>query len=119
MLSDFFYRALINNNCKKQLKMAITEFQKKVYYLCREIPKGKVSTYKAIAEKIGNKSYRAIGNALNKNPFAPEVPCHRVVLSNGSIGGFANGKKAKIKLLEKEGVKVEKNKIVDFNVKLF
>ncbi len=99
----------------------ITEFQKKVYGLCSKVPKGRVTTYKEIGKALGKDGniYRAIGQALNKNPFAPKVPCHRVVSSNESIGGFAHGSKAKIKLLESEGIKIKDNKIVDFENVLF
>lgn len=57
------------------------------------------------------KASRAVGNALNKNPYAPQVPCHRVVRSDGAIGGFASGPKKKIALLTKEGVIVSHNKV--------
>ncbi|SHN91579.1 MGMT family protein, partial [bacterium endosymbiont of Bathymodiolus sp. 5 South] len=56
----------------------------------------------------------AVGSAMNKNPFAPEVPCHRVVKSNGELGGFADDIAVKIKRLQKEGVLVENGKIIDF-----
>ncbi|MBI3051205.1 MGMT family protein [Candidatus Woesearchaeota archaeon] len=82
-------------------------FSEKVYALCRRIPKGKVTTYKLIAERLGTRAYRAVGNALNRNPHAPEVPCHRVVGSDGSLTGFAKGLRAKRRLLRKEGVRVE------------
>ena len=85
-------------------------FNKKVYDLCRKIPKGKVSTYKELAKKINPKAYRAVGNALNKNK-SREVPCHRVIKSSGKIGGFAKGTKTKIKLLKKEGIIIRNNKI--------
>ena len=64
----------------------ITEFQDKVYKICSKIPKGKVSTYGEIAKALGKTGpmSRAVGNALNKNPYAPIVPCHRVVKSDGS-----------------------------------
>jgi len=88
-----------------------SRFKKKVYKLCKQIPKGKVSTYKGIADKLNSKAYRAVGTALNKNPYAPEVPCHRVINSNGNIGGFASGKKNKIKLLKKEGIEIQNNKL--------
>ena len=80
-----------------------------MYSLCRKIPKGRVTTYGEIARVLNTKGFQAIGQALKCNPYAPHVPCHRVVKSTGSIGGF-KGKKAgketeeKIKLLEKEGV---------------
>lgn len=89
----------------------VTGFQNKVYGICKKVPKGKVTTYKEIAESLGTKAYRAVGTALNKNPFAPEVPCHRVINSNGKIGGFASGIKKKIKLLKKEGVEVMNKKV--------
>ena len=89
-------------------------FNEKVWKVCSKIPKGKVSTYKEIAQKLGTKAYRAVGNALNRNPYAPKVPCHRVVHSDGKIGGFAQGTTMKIFLLKKEGVSVKRGKIVDF-----
>ena len=95
------------------------KFNDKVYELTKKIPEGRVSTYKEIAEKLGVKAYRAVGNALNKNPHAPVVPCHSIVSSNAGIGGFASGINNKIKILAKEGVKVKDNKIVDFEKKLF
>jgi O-6-methylguanine DNA methyltransferase len=68
------------------------------------IPKGKTMTYAQVAAAIGNpKAVRAVGNALNKNPFAPDVPCHRVIRSDGSIGGFASGTAKKVALLRREG----------------
>ena len=79
-------------------------FNDKVYRLCKLIPKGKVSTYKEIAKALDSRGYRAVGNALNKNPYAPLVPCHRVVKSNGGVGGFASGTKKKIEMLKKEGI---------------
>jgi methylated-DNA-[protein]-cysteine S-methyltransferase len=82
------------------------KFEEKVYFLTKKIPQGKVATYKKIAERVGNpKSYRAVGNALNKNLHLVKVPCHRVVKSTGFIGGYALGVEKKRKLLEKEGVK--------------
>lgn len=94
-------------------------FQEMVWLACRKIPVGRVSTYCEIGKAFGSKAFRAVGNALNKSPGMPLVPCHRVVKSDGSIGGFAHGSKAKIKLLEKEGVKVKKGKIIDFKEKLY
>ncbi len=84
-------------------------FTKRVYKICKKIPKGKVSTYKIIAEALGTRAYRAVGNALNKNPYK-EVPCHRVVGSSGYLTGFAHGLRKKSEMLRKEGVKVKDNK---------
>lgn len=78
-------------------------FQEKVYAVVKKIPKGQVLTYKEVAKKIGNpKAFRAVGNILNKN-FDPQVPCHRVIRSDGKLGGYNRGDKRKIELLKKEG----------------
>jgi len=67
----------------------ITDFQFRVYDLCRQIPAGKVSTYKAMADVLGSHP-RAVGQALRVNPFAPlPIPCHRVVAADGFIGGYS------------------------------
>lgn len=94
-------------------------FNQSIWNLCKQIPKGKVSTYKEIAHALHCKAYRAVGNALNKNPYSPAVPCHRVVKSGGFLGGFAHGQKKKQKMLEKERIIVEKGKIKDFHNKLY
>jgi len=86
-------------------------FDVKVLGICRKIPRGKVTTYKAIAEKLGTKAYRAVGQALNRNPYWPEVPCHRVVGSDGSLRGFASGLRKKHKLLAGEKIKIKKGKV--------
>ncbi len=88
----------------------------KVYSLCKQIPKGKVTTYKILAEKLNTKAYQAVGQALRKNPYAPTVPCHRVVSSSGHLHGFKGEREGKPMeekktLLEQEGVKIEKNKV--------
>jgi methylated-DNA-[protein]-cysteine S-methyltransferase len=94
-------------------------FQERIWQLLRKIPKGKVTTYKIIARELNSNAYRAVGNACNKNPYAPEVPCHRVVNSNGEVGGFRNGTKKKMQMLEMEGIKIKRNRIVDFEKVLF
>jgi O-6-methylguanine DNA methyltransferase len=82
-------------------------FDERVWEACEKIPKGKVSTYAQIARAIGNgRAARAVGNALNKNPDTHTTPCHRVVRSDGSVGGYAGGTARKIKLLAKERVPV-------------
>jgi len=97
------------------MKQNMTPFQKAVYEVTRKIPKGKVATYGQIASLIGKpRAARAVGNALNRNPFAPKVPCHRVVNSNGTIGGFAFGTGKKVALLRKEGLRIKDDKIVNF-----
>lgn len=100
--------------------MKLTEFEKKVIATLKKIPRGKVTTYQQLAKFINKpKAARAVGNACNKNPFAPTIPCHRVVKSDGSIGGYAKGIKNKIELLKKEGVYVVNGKIKKFERKLF
>ena len=80
-------------------------FNQKVWALCARIPAGRVATYGQIARALGSpNAARAVGNALNKNPYAPAVPCHRVVGSNGSLTGFAGGLGMKERLLVGEGV---------------
>ena len=87
-----------------------------VYTLCKQIPKGKVTTYRAIAEALNTKAYQAIGQALKRNPYAPNVPCHRVISSTGNLHGFKGKRKGKAlqekkKLLEKEGIIIKREKI--------
>lgn len=89
-------------------------FQEKVWKIISEVPKGRVTTYKKIAERLGTKSYRAVGSACNKNPHAPIVPCHRVVNSDGRLGGYAYGTYKKTEILQKEGVKIVRGRIKDF-----
>ena len=85
-----------------------TAFQKKVWQVLLTIPQGKVRSYSWVAEKTGSpRAVRAVGNALNKNPFAPAVPCHRVVRKNGSLGGYAKGIARKKALLKKEGYRID------------
>ena len=80
----------------------MTSFNERCYSLLRKVPLGKITTYKALAKAMNSKGYRAVGNAMNKNPYAPEVPCHRVIKSDGEIGGFAHGTKKKIEMLKKK-----------------
>ena len=91
---------------------AKTQFERDVYVATFKIPKGKISTYKRIAEKIGKpKAYRAVANALHKNPLSPSVPCHRVVGSDGSFGGDKKGAEWRRDMVKKEGIPIEKGKV--------
>ncbi|MDA8988984.1 MGMT family protein [Opitutales bacterium] len=83
----------------------------KCYQLLLRVPKGEVTTYKELAEAVGTRAYRAVGQAMNRNTRLIEVPCHRVVCSNGEIGGYALGVEKKIELLQKEGVLVKGNRV--------
>jgi len=86
-------------------------FKRKVLEIVKRIPKGKVMTYAKIAKIAGRpKAWRAVGNILNKNKD-PNIPCHRVIRSDGKIGGYNLGQNKKITLLKKEGVKIENFKV--------
>ena len=87
-------------------------FNQKVWALTARIPAGRVRTYASIAHELGSKGYRAVGNALNRNPYAPAVPCHRVVGSNGALTGFAGGLDKKRELLAGEGVALQNGRVV-------
>jgi methylated-DNA-[protein]-cysteine S-methyltransferase len=89
----------------------MNSFYEKCYAVLRKVPKGKITTYKEIARALNSKAYRAVGTAMNKNPYAPQVPCHRVINSNGNLGGFFSGINVKIKLLKSEGIEIRNNKI--------
>lgn len=86
-------------------------FDQRCYELLCDVPRGKVTTYQQIAKGLRSRAYRAVGNAMNRNPNAPKVPCHRVVRSDGSLGGYAGGLRKKIALLKDEGINVSKGKI--------
>jgi methylated-DNA-[protein]-cysteine S-methyltransferase len=85
-----------------------------IYKKLLQVPKGKVTTYSELAKAVGLKNgQRAIGKIMNKNPFPVIIPCHRVILSNGKIGGYAWGEKIKTNMLSKEGIKIKNGKILD------
>lgn len=77
-----------------------------------EIPAGKVTTYRQLAKAIGRpKAWRAVANILSKNPHPIDIPCHRVIRSDGRVGGYIHGKKRKIELLKGEGVRVDDGRV--------
>ena len=91
------------------MKLIGTEFQLKVWAYLRKIPRGSVRTYAQVAKDIGKPlAIRAVANAIGKNPYAPKIPCHRVIKSDGSLGGYSGkgGVKTKRFLLKKEGIKL-------------
>lgn len=94
----------MNKNLIKKIEQyRATPFQKAVWKAIVSIPKGETKTYSWVAKTVGKPlATRAVGNALGKNPFAPEVPCHRVIRKDGSLGGFAGGIKKKKRLLSEE-----------------
>lgn len=86
-----------------------TPFQDRVYAALRRVPAGRVTTYGLLAQYLKCRSAQAVGQALRRNPFAPEVPCHRVIAANLRIGGFCGARdgeqlRRKLRLLAKEGV---------------
>jgi len=84
------------------------------------VPKGKITTYGELAKAVGLKNgQRAIGRIMNKNPFPVIVPCHRVVNSNGKIGGYAYGQDVKNKMLTKEVIEIQNGKILDFEKRIY
>ncbi len=88
-------RSLLNNCVMKS-------FREKVLQIVKKIPKGKTLTYAQVAKLAGSpRAYRAVGNILNKN-HDPQIPCHRVVRSDGDVGGYNKGKEEKVRLLEEE-----------------
>jgi len=95
-----------------------TPFQKRVYAALKQVPRGRVTTYKQLAECLGCRSCRAVGQALKRNPYAPQVPCHRVIASNLTPGGFRGQRtgaalRRKLELLAKEGVRFRAGKLAE------
>ena len=91
------------------MKLKGTKFQLKVWGYLRKIPRGSVKTYSQVAKAIGKPlAVRAVANAIGKNPLAPKIPCHRVIRSDGSLGGYSGkgGIKTKKMLLKREGIKL-------------
>ena len=91
------------------MKLIGTKFQLKVWAYLRKIPRGSIKTYSQVAKAIGKQhSTRAVANAIGKNPYAPKIPCHRVIRSDGSLGGYSGkgGIKTKRFLLKKEGIRL-------------
>ena len=89
------------------MKLKGTKFQVKVWRYLLKIPVGSIKTYSEVAKAIGKPlAVRAVANAIAKNPYSPQIPCHRVIRSNGSLGGYSakGGLKTKKKLLKKEGI---------------
>ena len=92
----------------------------KVYKKLLQVPEGKITTYGDLAKAVGiTNGQRAIGSIMKKNPFPVIVPCHRVIKSDGTVGGYAYGTERKKYMLSKEGLKINNNKILDFQKNLF
>ena len=90
--------------------------EEKVYKKLLQVPSGKVTTYGELAKAVGLKNgQRIIGKIMNKNPYPVIIPCHRVVKSDGKVGGYAWGENVKANMLSKEGIKIKNGKILDSN----
>ena len=94
--------------------------EEKIYRKLLEVPSGYVTTYGELAKAINLKNgQRAIGQIMKKNPFPVIIPCHRVVKSDGTVGGYVYGTERKKHMLSSEGLKINNNKILDFKKNLF
>ena len=94
--------------------------QQKILKKLLEVPKGQITTYGELAKSVGLKNgQRTVGKIMNKNPYPVIIPCHRVVMSTGKIGGYAYGENVKINMLSSEGVKIKNGKIVDMENTLY
>ena len=93
---------------------------KKIYKKLLEVPKGKITTYGELAKAVGLKNgQRAVGKIMNKNPYPVIIPCHRVVKSDGKIGGYAYGEEIKSDMLTREGIVIKNGKILDLENKIY
>lgn len=94
--------------------------QQKIFKKLLEVPKGQITTYGELAKSVGLKNgQRAVGRIMNKNPYPVIIPCHRVVMSTGKVGGYAYGEHVKIKMLNDEGVETENGTIIDLKNKIY
>jgi len=92
--------------------------EQQVYKKLTEVPQGKVTTYRELAKAVGLKNgQRIIGQIMKKNPYPAIIPCHRVVNSDGKVGGYAYGVDVKKNMLQKEGIKIQNGKILDWHKK--
>ena len=93
----------------------MTTLEHRILNVVKEIPKGRVSTYKLIAKKLGNEGLaRVVGNTMAKHPYLGEVPCHRVVKSTGQLGNYQLGVAKKADLLHNEGIPVNNGRVANF-----
>jgi len=94
--------------------------EQKIYKKLLEVPKGQITTYGELAKAVGLKNgQRTVGKIMNKNPYPVIIPCHRVVMSTGKIGGYAYGENVKTKLLNDEGIQIKNGKIIDLENKVY
>ena len=93
---------------------------KKIYKKLLEVPKGKITTYGELAKAVGLKNgQRVVGKIMNKNPYPVIIPCHRVIKSDGKVGGYAYGEDVKSDMLTREGIVINNGKILDLENKIY
>lgn len=93
---------------------------KKIYKKLLEVPKGKITTYGELAKAVGMKNgQRVVGKIMNKNPYPVIIPCHRVVKSDGKVGGYAYGEEIKSDMLTREGIQIKNGKILDLENRIY
>lgn len=93
---------------------------KKIYKKLSEVPKGKITTYGELAKAVDMKNgQRVVGRIMNKNPYPVIIPCHRVIKSDGKVGGYAYGEEIKLNILSKEGIKIKNGKILDLENRIY
>ncbi len=98
----------------------MNDLDRRVYKKLLKVPKGKVTTYGELAKAVGLKNgQRAIGKIMNKNPYPVIIPCHRVVKSDGKIGGYFYGQDVKTKMLSREGIQIENGKVQGWEKSVF
>ena len=94
--------------------------EQQVYKKLTQVPQGKITTYGELSKAVGLKNgQRVIGQIMKKNPYPAIIPCHRVVKSDGTVGGYAYGGDIKTNMLQKEGIKIHDGKILDWNKKYY
>ena len=94
--------------------------EQKIFKKLLQVPKGQITTYGELSKAVGLKNgQRVVGRIMNKNPYPVIIPCHRVVMSTGKIGGYAYGELVKTKLLSDEGIEIKNGKIIDLENKIY
>jgi methylated-DNA-[protein]-cysteine S-methyltransferase len=96
------------------------KLEEKIYKKLLEVPKGKITTYGELAKAVGLKNgQRVVGKIMNKNPYPVIIPCHRVIMATGKIGGYAFGEQIKTNMLNDEGIQIKNGKILDLENRVY
>ncbi|MBS1267786.1 MAG: Methylated-DNA--protein-cysteine methyltransferase [Nitrosopumilus sp.] len=92
----------------------------RIYKKLLQVPRGQITTYGELSKSVGLKNgQRLVGKIMSNNPYPVIIPCHRVILSTGKIGGYAFGENVKTKMLSDEGIQIENGKIIDLKNKFY